>query len=108
MKLTLIAIPRHITFTYYKMIVLNSKSLLLRGPMFADLLSQEEELMQGIQLYQGVGQQDQGREKEVIEVTQKANFLHWLRFQQERSLPVYEEEYCIGEVGEEEESKGDE
>ena len=29
--------------------------MLLRGPMFADLLPQEEELMQGIQLYQGVG-----------------------------------------------------
>ena len=54
---------------YYKIIVLNSKSLLLRGPMFADFLSEEEELMQGIKLYQGVSQQDQGREKEVIELT---------------------------------------
>ena len=80
--------------------MLNSKSLLLRGPMLADLLSQEEELVQGVQLYQGVGQQNQGREKEVIEVTEKADFFHWFRFQQERSLPVYEEEYCIGEVGE--------
>ena len=44
----------------------------------------------------------------MIEVTQKANFLHWLRFQQERSLPVYEEEYCIGEVGEKKECKGGE
>jgi hypothetical protein len=60
------------------MIVLNSKSLLLRGPMLADLLSQEEEFMQGVQLYQGVGQR---RKKEVIEVTEKANSLHWLRFQ---------------------------
>ena len=90
------------------MIVLNSKSLLLRGPMLADLLSQEEELVQGVQLYQGVGQQNQGREKEVIEVTEKADFFHWFRFQQERSLPVYEEECCIGEVGEEDERKGDE
>ena len=88
--------------------MLNSKSLLLRGPMLADLLSHEEELMQGVQLYQGVGQQDQRREKEVIEITEKANFLHWLRFQQERSLPVYEKEYCIGEIGEEEERKGKE
>ena len=56
--------------------MLNSKSLLLRGPMRADLLSQEEELVQGIQLYQGVGQQNQGREKEVIEVTEEADLLH--------------------------------
>ena len=76
--------------------------------MLADLLSQEEELVQGVQLYQGVGQQNQGREKEVIEVTEKADFFHWFRFQQERSLPVYEEECCIGEVGEEDERKGDE
>ena len=76
--------------------------------MLADLLSHDEKFMQGVQLYQGVGQQDQGREKEVIEITEKANFLHWLRFQQERCLPVYEEEYCIGKVGEEEERKGNE
>ena len=73
--------------------------------MLADLLSQEEEFMQGVQLYQGVGQR---RKKEVIEVTEKANSLHWLRFQQERSLPVYKKEYCIGEVGQEDERKGDE
>ena len=75
--------------------------------MLADPPSPAQELMEGKQLYQGVGQQDHRRDKKMVKISKKADSLHWLGLQEQRSFPINEEEYCLSEVGEEQEGEGE-
>ena len=50
--------------------------------MLADLPAQKQELMKGVQLYQGIGKKDQRRDKKMIKISKKADSLHWLGLQE--------------------------